>query len=113
MFGSILFNIVLNDLLAVSKKSQLYDFANDSTISDEANSTDHLLKILKKNQNQLRFSMVVELVQNSVSFTICVQSYSYSVIFFVFSFLCYFYSVSSYYIQSTYMHLVSEWELDS
>ena len=50
MLGPILFNILLNDLLAVLKKSQLYNFADDNTISAEANSTDDLLKILKENQ---------------------------------------------------------------
>ena len=50
MLGPILFNIFLNDLLAVLKKSQLYNFADDNTISAEANSTDDLLKILKENQ---------------------------------------------------------------
>ena len=44
----ILLNIFLNDLLADLKKSQLYNFADDNTISEEANSTEDLLKILKE-----------------------------------------------------------------
>ena len=48
LLGPILFNIFLNDLLAVLKKSQLYNFAIDNTISVEANSTDDLLKISKE-----------------------------------------------------------------
>ena len=43
-----MFYIFLNDLLAVLKKSQLYNFADDNTISAKANSTDDLLKILKE-----------------------------------------------------------------
>ena len=43
----ILFHISLNDLIAVLKKSQLYNFADDNIISAEANSTDDLSKILK------------------------------------------------------------------
>ena len=48
MLGPILFNIFLNDLLSVLEKSQFYNFADDNTISAEANSTDDLLKILKE-----------------------------------------------------------------
>ena len=49
VLGPILFNILLlNDLLAVLKKSQLYNVADDSTISAEPNSTNDLLKILKE-----------------------------------------------------------------
>ena len=48
MSGPILFHIFFNDLLAVLKKSQLYNFADDNTISAKANSTDDLLKILKE-----------------------------------------------------------------
>ena len=33
VLGPILFNLLLNDLLAVLKKSQLYNFADDNTIS--------------------------------------------------------------------------------
>ena len=44
----ILFSIFLNDIVAVLKKSQLYNFADDNTIYAEANSTDDLLKILKE-----------------------------------------------------------------
>ena len=43
-----MFHIFLNDLLAVLKKSQLYNFADDNTISAEASSTNDLLKILKE-----------------------------------------------------------------
>ena len=49
VLGPILFNILLlNDLLAVLKKSQLYNVADDSTISAEPNSTNDLLKILNE-----------------------------------------------------------------
>ena len=48
VLGPILLNIFLNDLLADLKKSQLYNFADDNTISEEANSTEDLLKILKE-----------------------------------------------------------------
>ena len=48
VLGPILFNIFLNDLLAVLSKSQLYNFADDNTISAEASNIDSLLKILKE-----------------------------------------------------------------
>ena len=48
MLGLVLFNIFLNDLLAVLKKSQLYNFADNNTISTEANSEDDIFKILKE-----------------------------------------------------------------
>ena len=48
VLGPILFNIFLNGLLAVLKISQLYNIADDNTISAEASSTDDLLNILKK-----------------------------------------------------------------
>ena len=41
-----MFNIFLNDLLAVLKKSQFYNFADDNAISAKANSSDDLLNIL-------------------------------------------------------------------
>ena len=43
-----MFYIFLNDLLAVLKKSQLYNLADHDTISVEIKSTDHPLKILKE-----------------------------------------------------------------
>ena len=48
VLGPILFNIFLNDLLALLKKSQVYNFADDNSISAEGNSTDDILKILKE-----------------------------------------------------------------
>ena len=36
----LLFNIVLNDVLVVLKMSQLYDFANDNIIPEEANNSE-------------------------------------------------------------------------
>ena len=48
MLGPILSNIFLDDLLAVLKKSQIHNFADDNTISAEANSTVDLLKLLKE-----------------------------------------------------------------
>ena len=47
VLGPMLINIFLNDLLAVLIKSQLYNFADDNTISAEANSTEDQ-KIKKK-----------------------------------------------------------------
>ena len=44
----ILFNIFLNVLLVILKNPQHYNFADDNTISAEANSTYDLLKILKE-----------------------------------------------------------------
>lgn len=46
--GPIIFNIFPNDLQAVLEKSQLYNFADDNTISAEANNTDDLLKTFKE-----------------------------------------------------------------
>ena len=43
-----LFNIFLIDLLALLKKSQLYNFADDNTVSAEANSTDDLLSLKRR-----------------------------------------------------------------
>ena len=48
VMGPMLFNIFFNGLLVVLKKSQLYNFADDNTISAEASSTEDLLKILKE-----------------------------------------------------------------
>ena len=48
VLGLVLFNIFLNDLLAVLKKSQLCNFADNNTISTEANSEDDIFKILKE-----------------------------------------------------------------
>ena len=48
VLGPILFYIFLNDLLAVLKKSQLYNLADHDTISVEIKSTDDPLKILKE-----------------------------------------------------------------
>ena len=41
-------NIFLNDLAAVLKKPQLYNFADDNTISTTADNTDELLKIFRE-----------------------------------------------------------------
>ena len=46
--GQILFSISLNELRAVSTKSQLYHFEEVNTISGKNNDTDGLLEILKK-----------------------------------------------------------------
>ena len=48
MLRPMLFNIFLNDLLAILNKSQLYKFADVNIISAEANSAYHLLKSLKE-----------------------------------------------------------------
>ena len=48
VLGPILFYIFLNDLLAVLKKSQLYNLADHDTISVEIKSADDPLKILKE-----------------------------------------------------------------
>ena len=42
ILGSIMFNIFFNDLLTVLKKSQLYNFADDNSISAVSKSTDDL-----------------------------------------------------------------------
>ena len=47
ILGAILLNIFLNDLLTVLKTSQLYNFADDNTISAVSKSTDDLLITLK------------------------------------------------------------------
>ena len=47
ILGLILFNLFLNYLLTALKKSLLYNFADDNTISVESKSTDDLLIILK------------------------------------------------------------------
>ena len=47
ILGTILFNIFLKNLLTVLKKSQLYNFADDNTISAVSKSTDDLLITLK------------------------------------------------------------------
>ena len=65
ILGPILFNLFLNDLLAVLKKSQLYNFADDNTISAVLKSTDDLL-ITLKNESELsikwfRENMIVNL----------------------------------------------------
>ena len=44
----IIFNIFPDDLQAVLEKSQLYNFADDNTISAETNNTDDLLKTFKE-----------------------------------------------------------------
>ena len=43
ILGPILFNIFFNDLLTVPKKSQMYNFTDDNTISAVSKSTDDLL----------------------------------------------------------------------
>ena len=52
ILGPILFNICPNDLFTVLKKSQLYNFGDDNTISAVSKSTDDLLIILK-NESEL------------------------------------------------------------
>ena len=47
VLGPILFNIFLNDLLNVLTKSQLYNFADDNTISAKASKVEDLIKILQ------------------------------------------------------------------
>ena len=52
VLGPMLINIFLNDLLAVLIKSQLYNFADDNTISQKRTVL-KIKKFKKKNQNQL------------------------------------------------------------
>ena len=52
ILGSIMFNIFFNDLLTVLKKSQLYNFADDNSISAVSKSTDDLF-ITVKNESYL------------------------------------------------------------
>ena len=47
ILGPILFNIFLNDLLSTLKLSDLFNFADDNTISTTADNIDHLLLTLK------------------------------------------------------------------
>ena len=47
ILGPILFNIFLNDLLSTLKLSNLFNFADDNSISTTADNTDHLLLTLK------------------------------------------------------------------
>ena len=47
IFGRILFNIILNDLLVVLKNSYIYNFTGDNTISVASKNRDMLLKTLK------------------------------------------------------------------
>ena len=52
ILGPILFNIFLNDLLATLKLSELYNFADDNTISATADNMDDLLYTLKHESEQ-------------------------------------------------------------
>ena len=47
ILGPILFNIFLNDLLSTLKLSDLFNFADDNTISTTADNIDHPLLTLK------------------------------------------------------------------
>ena len=47
ILGPILFNIFLNDLLSTLKLSDLFNFANDNTISATAANIDHLMLTLR------------------------------------------------------------------
>ena len=47
ILGSILFNIFLNDLVQVLKNSDIYNFADDNTISVASKNRDTLLETLK------------------------------------------------------------------
>ena len=59
ILGPILFNIFLNDLLTVLKKSQLYNFFDDNAISAVSKSTDDLL-ITLKNESELAVKWFTE-----------------------------------------------------
>ena len=52
ILGPILFNIFLNDLLEVLKNSDIYNFADDNTISVASKNKDTLLETLK-NESEL------------------------------------------------------------
>ena len=47
ILGPILFNIFLNDLVQVLKNSEIYNFADDNTISVASKNRDTLLETLK------------------------------------------------------------------
>ena len=47
ILGPILFNIFLNDLLSTLKLSDLFNFADDNTISATAANIDHLMLTLR------------------------------------------------------------------
>ena len=62
ILGPILFNLLHNDLLATLKRLELYNFADDNTISTASKNMSHLIQILEKesetagkwfNQNKL------------------------------------------------------------
>ena len=48
LLGSILFTIFLNDLLSILKLSDLFNFADDNSISTTANNTGHLSELAVK-----------------------------------------------------------------
>ena len=48
ILGPILFNLFLNDLLATLKMSELYNFADDYTISTASKNMSHLIETLEK-----------------------------------------------------------------
>ena len=54
ILGPILFNIFLKDVLSTMKLSDLFNFADDNTISTTADNIDHLLLTLKHKSNGLR-----------------------------------------------------------
>ena len=88
--GPILCNVLFNDLVAVLKKSQLNNFADDNAISQEANSADDLLKILKKESepavkwfrennmigNPDRFQVIVlqKEIKNNINITLNIEN---------------------------------------
>ena len=48
ILGPILFNLLLNDLLATLKMSELYNFADDNTISTASKNMSNLIQTLEK-----------------------------------------------------------------
>ena len=52
ILGPILFNIFLNDLLFFIEKAELYNFADDNTISAKSQNKEELLNVLKQESEQ-------------------------------------------------------------
>ena len=83
--GPIFFNVFLNDLLTTLENSEIYNFADDSTISSISKEKEILLKTLEKDSekpidwfrrnnmivNPAKFlSMVLQMSENSDAYTI-------------------------------------------
>ena len=69
ILGPILFNIFLNDLLSTLKLSDLFNFADDNTISTTADNIDHLLLTLKhESELAVKWFTDNQMIVNTVKF---------------------------------------------